>query len=60
MLRALASGQVPQASILPPSIIRHDGKLCPIHRGFIAMSGPGGQNMDFEMWKTTTDHWPLF
>jgi hypothetical protein len=33
-------GQMAQASIQLPSIISQDGKLCPIHRGFIAMSGP--------------------
>jgi len=31
--------QVAQASILLASIISQDGRLCPIHRGPIAMSG---------------------
>ena len=36
----LPGWQVAQASILLASIVSQDRKLCPIHRGPIAMSGP--------------------
>jgi len=32
--------QVARPSILIPSIVSQDGRLCPIHRGPIAMNGP--------------------
>jgi predicted GIY-YIG superfamily endonuclease len=36
----IESGQVAHSLILPPCLLPTEESLCPIHRGFIAMSGP--------------------